>query len=604
MLPYIKEIGKTRSYIGEFRGYNHNARISEYEIYDGYNMTNDEYPVLSTRKPRGKDTMQMRMYHGIYGANGLCVIYSDDDTGQLHFEYNDKEHEIAFAKGYERRNIVGFGTKLLIFPDNVWFDTVTGNSGKMKARYPMYSYELRYGEPDYDENGNGDMSGFEVDNDFYRFNFEEGKGWYIANKAGNEVTDVYVMLKIPSVYLSTDIDEAELRSRVGRYVERMGDTIERRGDYLIFKGVISTGSTPYNRMLVDNGNILFQEYEDGEYNPYTPEYKRDMTLHFNNVSPPLMDHVIECQNRLWGCRKGENRAGAVVNEIYATRLGTFDDWYSYEDTADSPYVASIGTPGEFTGAIALSQNPIFFKENAIHKVYVSSSGAHQIYTYDVRGVQRGSGGSIAVVNETAYFKGVRDVFAFDGTNVSPISDALGDVRYFNALAGADGDKYVMYCEDSTNGRYIFTYDTRKGFWQRELIDERVVLMCEESGRLLIGTDSEIFSHEASPGEVSESRVRYMLETGEIGFESADARFLCRLDLRVKLGFGSTMTVWVEYDSDGGWCEALRHRGTTVVPRLETVNILPRRAGHFKIRITGTGEMRLYGMQRIYEESTG
>lgn len=598
MLPYIKEIGKTRSYIGEFRGYNHNARISEYEIYDGYNMSNDEYPVLSTRKPRGVLAEGITPL-GLYGKNGLCKIYLDGNS--IRFEYNGEEYDdLPFDDKYKGlRRIVGFGARLLIYPDNVWFDTVTEKSGKMNARYPMYSYELCYGilEP-------GDVS--EIDVDGVAVEFAEDEAEEDCIKIGGALDErVRVMISVPDEFLTGSLDEEIFKEQVIEELIIGSDgTLERVGNYYITKGIIHAAG-PVNRLRVNNGVITCQNLKNRDFYEYTPDYTKDRILYFDGVEPPRLDFVVECQNRLWGCRKGENRAGAVVNEIYATRLGTYDDWYSYEDTADSPYVASIGTPGEFTGAIALSQNPIFFKENAIHKVYVSSSGAHQIYTYDVRGVQRGSGGSIAVVNETAYFKGVRDVFSFDGTNVSPISDALGDVRYFNALAGADGDKYVMYCEDSTNGRYIFTYDTRKGFWQRELIDERVVLMCEENGRLLIGTDDNgIFSHEASPGEVSESRVRYMLETGEIGFESADARFLCRLDLRVKLGFGSTMTVWVEYDGEGGWCEAVRHRGTTVVPRLETVNILPRRAGHFKIRITGTGEMRLYGMQRIYEESTG
>lgn len=604
MLPYINQIPKSRSFINAFRGYNHNIHIAEDELYDDYNITADEYPVLATRKPRGKDTTQKRLYHGIYGENGLCVIYSDasgNNTRQLHFKYNDIEYEITFNESYERRNIVGFGTKLLIYPDNVWFDTISKESDKIYSRSAMNSYELRYGELVFNENENGYMLGFEVDNDNYHFYYDESKGWYIGQTALIEVSDVYVMLKIPGAYLSSDIDEAELRSRVGHYVASMGDKIERKGDYLIFKGVIFNGFSPFNRMLVDNGNILLQEYKDGEYNPYTPEYKRDMTLHFDNVPPPLMDHVIECQNRLWGCRKGLNREGVEVNEIYASRLGTFDDWYSYENTADSPYTASVGTPGEFTGVVKVSQNPIFFKERCAHKVYVSSSGSHQIITLDVRGVQRGSGDSIATVNEIVYYKGVRDVLAFDGSNVSVASDALGDIRYKNAKAGAYGDKYVMYCEDDKENKYIFTYDTRKGIWHRELVDDAVVAMASYRDDLMFCTSDTLYSYNGT-GTESE-QVSYMLESGEIGYESADAKFLVRLDMRIKLGFGTTMTVWMQYDSDGKWIEAVRHRGTTVTPRTETVYILPRRCDHFKYKITGKGDFKLYGLQKTYERSS-
>lgn len=594
MLPYINQIPKSRSFISAFRGYNHNAHISENELYDDYNLTADEYPVLSTRKARGKTTDPKRLYHGLYGENGLAVIYSDDDTGQMHFTYNGTEYDVTLTAGYVPRCLVGFGTKILIYPDGVWFDTLSKESGEMRTRTAMNTYELRYGEPEYD-----DMSPFDVDNDHYVFNFTEGYGWYIANRAGSEETNIYIMLKIPDAYLHADFDENELRVRVGRYVERMGD-ISRQGDYYIFKGVIVANAAPRNRMLVSDGDILLQEYEDGDYVPFTPAYERDMTLHFNNVRPPLMDYVIECQNRLWGCRKGLNRAGVEVNEIYASRLGTFDDWYSYEETADSPYAASVGTPGDFTGVVKVSQNPIFFKERCAHKVYVSSSGSHQIITLDVRGVQSGSGESISTVNEIVYYKGVRDVLAFDGSNVSIVSDALGSARYINARSGAYGDKYVMYCEDEKSNKYIFSYDTRKGIWHRDLVDGAVVAMTDHGDDLLFCTDYALYSYNGN-GDESES-VSYMLESGVIGYETADAKFLVRLDMRIKLGFGTTMTVWMQYDSDGKWIEAVRHRGTTVTPRMETINVLPRRCDHFKYKITGKGDFQLYGLQKTYERS--
>ena len=45
---------------------------------------------------------------------------------------------------------------------------------------------------------------------------------------------------------------------------------------------------------------------------------------------PAMDYVIECGNRLWGCRYGQNNNGEFVNEIYASALGDFKTWYKFE----------------------------------------------------------------------------------------------------------------------------------------------------------------------------------------------------------------------------------------------------------------------------------
>ena len=242
-----------------------------------------------------------------------------------------------------------------------------------------------------------------------------------------------------------------------------------------------------------------------------------------------------------------------------------------------------------------------------HKVYVSASGAHQVYTLDVRGVQKDSAGSIAVVNENVIYKGVRDVLLFDGTNVTPISDALGDVRYSKVVAGADGDKYVMYCEENVPGatpkRYIFAFDTKKGIWHRELIDHSVMAMTVYDHKLYIGTTAGIIVHEASDTDERERDIKYMLESGVIGYESPDAKTLCRIDFRVKLALGTTFTVWIQYDSDGSWVEAVRYKGTTVTPKCESVYVLPRRCDHFKYKITGTGDMKLYSISKVYERSS-
>ena len=40
---------------------------------------------------------------------------------------------------------------------------------------------------------------------------------------------------------------------------------------------------------------------------------------------PDLDYVIECKNRLWGCRYGTSE-GKNLNEIYCSALGDFKNW--------------------------------------------------------------------------------------------------------------------------------------------------------------------------------------------------------------------------------------------------------------------------------------
>ena len=104
---------------------------------------------------------------------------------------------------------------------------------------------------------------------------------------------------------------------------------------------------------------------------------------------PDLDFICESNNRLWGCKYGiEN--GQVVNEIRASKLGDFRNWSCFMGISTDSYAASIGTDGAFTGAISQRGYPVFFKENAIHRVSGSSPSSFSIQTTNARGVQTGS----------------------------------------------------------------------------------------------------------------------------------------------------------------------------------------------------------------------
>jgi hypothetical protein len=316
-----------------------------------------------------------------------------------------------------------------------------------------------------------------------------------------------------------------------------------------------------------------------------------------------MDFVVECQNRLWGCYCGPSDDGKTeINEIYCTALGSYSDWEKYEGIASDSWRASLGNFGKFTGAATISDMPIFFKENSIHKVYISSTGAHRIVTLEEHGIEPGSSQSIALIDNLLYYKGRNDVFAFDGTTATPISDKLGREKYTGGVGGAFKDKYVLYMKDRNEKQHIFTYDTRLGIWQNEYFMSTYAIRFAEphNGNLILTRQNALIEFEAESFTPESSPVAYMAETGEYGYESTDERYLCRLDIRVKLEFGAHFNVWIQYDQNGKWLSLARLVGDTVAPIVRTVNVMPHRCELFKIRITGTGDMTIYNIRKIYE----
>ena len=51
--PTINVPDEKRIFTNTFAGYNHNLKIADGEFYEEQNMCSDDYPVLSSRKPRG-----------------------------------------------------------------------------------------------------------------------------------------------------------------------------------------------------------------------------------------------------------------------------------------------------------------------------------------------------------------------------------------------------------------------------------------------------------------------------------------------------------------------------------------------------------------------
>ena len=163
---------------------------------------------------------------------------------------------------------------------------------------------------------------------------------------------------------------------------------------------------------------------------------------------PNMDFLIESGNRLWGCRYGTALNGDVVNEIYACKLGDFKNWSCFMSLSTDSYTASCGTDGQFTGAITHLGYPLFFKENCVHKVYGNIPANFQIQDTACRGVQKGCHGSLAIVNETLFYKSRGGICAFDGSLPKDASYVLGNEAYSDAVGGAHGNKYYVSMKHS------------------------------------------------------------------------------------------------------------------------------------------------------------
>lgn len=312
---------------------------------------------------------------------------------------------------------------------------------------------------------------------------------------------------------------------------------------------------------------------------------------------PEMDFVVECKNRLWGCKYGVVN-GENINEIYASALGDFTNWKIFEGISTDPFTASVGSDGPWTGAINYLGYPTFFKEDRIHRVAVSAIGAHEISEIVCDGVQPGSYKSLGVVNGMLYYKSNANVVIYQGGIAPvPISAALGDVHYTDAVAGVIGDNYYISMKNSADEWNLFCYDSKRGLWMRE-DNLQVIQFATVSEELYaLTSDKEILAIKGTVG-VLEEAMNWYGESGVMYYQYPDKKYVSRFNFRLQMEKGTRIRVFLEYDSSGRW----EKQGEIISDILRTVTlpIRPRRCDHLRIRVEGRGDMKIFSIARILE----
>ena len=575
-MPVLQEGATQRSVTDTFLGYNHNLKIGDGEFYDTKNLTTLYYPLLASRKKRGF-VKSFSYFQGITQLNGKLAWV---DNGILYFD--GIETKVTGLTPGEKQ-LVTMGAYICVFPDHVYYNTVDESDyGSMthemtaddvsltfnmcNSEGVIYSDDIITEDDDPPEDpSDGDLW---IDTDNNTLNI-----WVASTSMWMGITQVFTKITFPQ--LAIGYRPSDLFQKLdGVYIEGLqhdalnGSKIlyDVGTDYIVIVGVISESFTETHT------NFAMKTWI------------------------PDMDYVVECQNRLWGCYYGQKDNG-VVNEIYACCLGDFKNWNRFMGVSTDSYVASVGTDGPWTGACDYFGRPTFFKENYIHRVSVSSTGAHQIEAIPCRGVQPGSGKSVVLLNEYVFYKGTENVCSYQGSFPQTISDQFGDIKYYDAVAGGIGNLYYISQRDAAGKYSLFVADVAKGLWIREDDLQAVAFVRAHDELYAVSVDGKLYAMRGSEGEL-EDTIEWYAESGILYYEYPDKKYISRFNLRMWMEEGAKLFVYIEYDSDGIWHEfpAIFFSGTGTV----TIPIRPRRCDHLKIKFAGKGAAKFFSFARILE----
>lgn len=571
-----------------FSGYNHSLTCQDGELYEAMNVTNDNFPILSTRKKRGI-YKKLSKPQGLLGGEKLAYV----DDNKL---YYDDVLITQLDTTDAQRQMVIMGAYLVVFPDGVIYNTQTEEldviaNKNVSAVNPTFTL-CKLDGTNYDSN-NTVTSDEEPSKDKYWIDTSE------PTVVIKYYSESYAMWQsVPTTYVKVQA------TGIGKGFSKY--------DAATFSGV--DANMGYNDYDFNTSNII---YDCGDNFLVIAGLINQVKTNSKPITVervlPKMDFVCEMNNRIWGC-------SSEKHEIYACKLGDPKNWQFYAGLNNDSYAVTVGSEDDFTGVCSYSSIIYFFKEQGVHRVYGNQPSDFQVSWLAGRGIQKGSAKSIEVVADSIIFKARDGVSIYDGsTNI--ISSQLGG-QFYDAVAGTYRNKYYISMRDEANNYAIYVYDTLKGTWavedHKKITDmaytNNGLFMLDDEGYLQV-TNMESNYYLAVPSEdlypseylwcgksvqgEAEPDIKWMFTTGEYGLDTPYEKYIKRLNIRMELGNSTRMRVEVMYDGSEDWEEL----ATYYVTRKRSVS-LPlkvRRCDYLRLRFSGVGDFKLYSIARVTEE---
>lgn len=594
--PKLQEVSVYREMTTVFGGYNHQISCKEGQFFDMKNMTSKYYPVLSPRQNRGIVKTFVNP-QGILDKEDMWWI---DD--KILYKNGDKQtlNGVTFTDDTPK-TLAKMGAYIIIMPDKIWCKT-NDEDTDLECGYMENKVEIPSGTTITLSICEANGKAIEWhDASYYESNAAKD-GDYMMSVNSNGKPSLKVYSASTSIWMSVTSTYMQISAKgIGIGFEKE-DGVKITTDYI-------------GESL---GNIFVNDEGDGKYSTNTyivdktddsitiPGIFKESTNTFSEMSltierkVPEMEFITECNNRLWGCSKDGH-------EIYCCKLGDVKNWNCFKGVSTDSWAATIGSDGKFTGAITYLGYPMFFKEDCLIKISVSATGGHQTKETRCRGVQNGSERSLSILNEVLYYKSSTSVCGYNGSLPYSISDELGEIKYYDAVAGAIGDKYYISMRDNNKVYSLFAYDSKNGIWCKE-DDTQALAFCKYKDDLyyIDSKDNTMKSIGGTliydvPEKGIENKFDWFVESGAIGYSSPDNKYIGRINLRITLDFGTNVDFFLQYNSCGEWEHKFNMSGQGT--RTYSIPIIPKRCDHFKYKITGKGSCKIHSVTKTIEEGS-
>ncbi|MBQ7670251.1 MAG: hypothetical protein IJS45_05975 [Clostridia bacterium] len=583
-IPDIRMREPEREEIRTFFGLNVMPSAKQGESRDEENVSSRLFPFLAPRQDAVRFEREGGTCRALIPKDQLVSIIETPGGEYCRLYYAGQETGLLMTPG--EKQTVSMGTKVIIFPDKVWYDTKDGTYGSLDASFTSqsgvsvsfalsdpfggeYEYDASPTAPESPADGAAWCDTSVTPNVLYRYS-ESSDTWA-------EINSTFVKISSPGIGQRFRAGDGVTLSGSSQNTLDGAAVIEDAGDdFILVPGIISSSTT------------------------------QDTPFSVTRAAPEI-DFCVEHNNRLWACRSGLSRDGEYVNEIYASKLGDPFNWNAFSGLVSDSYAASVGTDGVFTGCAVYLGTPSFFKEGCVHKVYGTRPSNFRIVASSCDGVARGASRSVAECCGSLYYLSKSGFMQYDGSYPQQISNTLGELAPSGAVSCVcDGRVYLFIPGGTRSGLYV--YDAMLSVWHR-YGESGIEATCRAPSGILAATPEEYINLDSKDAGASAGAflgddsgdadvTSWRFETGELTAERDDM-YVDKIELTCAVPEGGHLTVELITGED----EAMPV--VTLSPsvrRTFTVPVITPRHRRCRLRISGAGQCVVYSISKFVERT--
>lgn len=574
-MSYSDAITKTTQV--RFGGLRHAENCGDGELYDMKNLTCADYPVMRTRSYREFDASSLSGIYKVHVGDGWVLWI--DEVGNLNYYAagtTTMSIEIAQLHDYKEKNqIIPFGERLLILPERI----------SLNIKYPIKGHF---------ETIPTSLSGYAAGDavlvgQTYKWELCVFDGTIFQNM-GSWAQDMNAKLTVAECTFrdGTIYDEAAHSNTISfsgldtdlRKVFKAGDAIEISGLTTIPDNNKTAIVREVEEHILRFSDYCFKPKKDTDGTALT-EWEEAGTIVFSRTVP-VLDFYFEHGMRLWGYRG---------KEIFASKQGDPTNFNVFDGLTDDSWYLETQGKGDFTGAIG-AYYPYFFKRGCMITVYGTMPSAFQTYEKDMPGVAKGMEHATAAAGGYVFWVSDDGVQIYAGDYPQGCREVFGNGHIQAALACSDGTRYFVQLKSGAE-QALYCFDTERKLWMKE-DDVQATCMYGYAGSAYAATENGVLvklSGQRQSIEEEEQSITSFAEFGDITMSEPNRKAVSKVQLR--LWTDGTLTVKLSYDG-GAWQTVRQIEGDEAKTSVY-LPVIPRRCDHFRIRLEGTGQWRLYSM---------